>query len=154
MRHRFGEWVIVVSRPIPVLAEASVLFAGLSGMPASRFLLLSTLSNLGISAVYAAVGAFSASTNSFLFLKIPNDYAVSNERNTLSRLVPFSNLKAYGGADLQELFNRLITAKRHSEKYGIKSVEFYPRILTRGGHLRSLLSSIPPHQQEEIQALL
>ena len=87
-------------------------------------------------------------------LKIPNDYAVSNERNTLSRLVPFSNLKAYGGADLQELFNRLITAKRHSEKYGIKSVEFYPRILTRGGHLRSLLSSIPPHQQEEIQALL
>jgi uncharacterized membrane protein YdjX (TVP38/TMEM64 family) len=67
MRHRFGEWVIVVSRPIPVLAEASVLFAGISGMSAYRFLLLSTLSNLGISAVYAAVGAFSASTNSFLF---------------------------------------------------------------------------------------
>ena len=66
LSHRFGEWVIVVSRPIPVLAEASVLFAGISGMPTYRFLLLSTLSNLGISAVYAAVGAFSATTNSFL----------------------------------------------------------------------------------------
>ena len=66
LSHRFGDWVIVVSRPIPVLAEASVLFAGISGMPAYRFLLLSTLSNLGISAVYAAVGAFSATTNSFL----------------------------------------------------------------------------------------
>lgn len=66
MSHHFGEWVIVVSRPIPVLAEASVLFAGISGMSAYRFLLLSTLSNLGISAVYAAVGAFSATINSFL----------------------------------------------------------------------------------------
>jgi hypothetical protein len=26
------------------------------------------------------------------------------------------NLKAYGGADLQEIFNRLINAKRHIEK--------------------------------------
>jgi hypothetical protein len=30
-------------------------------------MLLSTLSNLGVSAVYAAVGAFSATVNSFLF---------------------------------------------------------------------------------------
>lgn len=66
MSHRFGDWVIVVSRPVPVLAEASVLFAGISRMPAYRFLLLSTLSNFGISAVYAAVGAFSATINSFL----------------------------------------------------------------------------------------
>lgn len=66
MSERFGSWVIVISRPVPVLAEASVMFAGLSGMPLHRFLLLSTLSNLGISAVYAAVGAFSATTSSFL----------------------------------------------------------------------------------------
>lgn len=66
MSHRFGDWVIVVSRPVPMLAEASVLFAGISRMPLYRFLLLSTLSNLGISAAYAAVGAFSATVNSFL----------------------------------------------------------------------------------------
>jgi len=77
-----------------------------------------------------------------------------DERNTLSTLFTFSNLKAYGGADLQEIFNRFTNAKRHIEKYGIRAVEFYPRILTRGGYLRSLLSSIPPHQQEETQARL
>jgi len=87
-------------------------------------------------------------------IEIPDDYSVSDERNTLSTLFTFSNLKAYGGADLQEIFNRLTNAKRHIGKYGIRAVEFYPRILTRGGHLRSLLSSIPPHQQEETQARL
>jgi uncharacterized membrane protein YdjX (TVP38/TMEM64 family) len=66
MSHRFGDWVVVVLRPVPVLAEASVMFAGLSQMPLHRFLLLSTLSNLGISAVYAAVGALSANVPSFL----------------------------------------------------------------------------------------
>ena len=35
-------------------------------MPASRFFALSTLANLCISAVYAAVGALSANVNSFL----------------------------------------------------------------------------------------
>jgi len=67
LSQRFGDWVIVVTRAVPVLAEASALFAGISGMPMHQFLLLSTLSNLGISAVYAAVGAFSATVNSFLF---------------------------------------------------------------------------------------
>ena len=63
-------------------------------------------------------------------------------------------MKAYGGADLQEIFNRLINAKRDTEKYGINAFEFYPLILNRGSNLRSLLSSIPPRQQEETQARL
>jgi hypothetical protein len=87
-------------------------------------------------------------------IAIPNDYSVYDERTTLSTLFTFSNLKAYGGADLLEIFNRLTNAKRHIEKYGIRAVEFYPYILTRGGHLRSLISSIPSHQQEESQARL
>ncbi len=83
-------------------------------------------------------------------IEISSDYSVSDERNTL--LFTFSDLKAYGGADLQEIFNRLTNTKRHIERYGIRPVEFYPQILTRGSHLRSLLSSIPTHQQEETQA--
>jgi uncharacterized membrane protein YdjX (TVP38/TMEM64 family) len=63
---RFGDWVIVAARPVPVLAEASVVFAGMSRMPAARFVILTTLSNLAISSVYAAVGALSATLNSFL----------------------------------------------------------------------------------------
>jgi uncharacterized membrane protein YdjX (TVP38/TMEM64 family) len=66
LSQRVGNWVIVISRPVPMLAEASALLAGISGMSTYQFLLLSTLSNLGISVVYAAVGAFSATTNSFL----------------------------------------------------------------------------------------
>jgi len=66
MSRRLGDWVIVASRPVPMLAEASVLFAGIGRMSLYRFLLLSTLSNLAISATYAAVGAFSATVNSFL----------------------------------------------------------------------------------------
>jgi len=66
LRERYGDWVIILARPIPVLAEISVLFAGLGRMPFWRFVWLSTLSNLGISMVYAGIGAFSANLNAFL----------------------------------------------------------------------------------------
>jgi len=62
---RFEDWAVVISRSIPVLAEVSVLFAGLSRMPAARFFLLSTLANLGISLGYALVGAYAANANAF-----------------------------------------------------------------------------------------
>jgi len=63
---RFGSWAIILARPVPVLAEVSVLFAGLGRMPFGRFMLLTSLSNLGISAVYAGIGAFAADLNAFL----------------------------------------------------------------------------------------
>ena len=63
---RFGDWIIIVARPIPVLAEASTLFAGMGRMIFRRYLGLTLLSNLGISAVYGAVGAFATAVNSFL----------------------------------------------------------------------------------------
>jgi uncharacterized membrane protein YdjX (TVP38/TMEM64 family) len=67
LNERFGDWIIVITRPVPVLAEAAVLFAGLGRMRAGRFFLMSTLANTGISIVYAAVGAWSAEVSSFLF---------------------------------------------------------------------------------------
>ena len=63
---RYGVWAIVLSRPIPVLAEATVVFAGLVRAPLGRFMLLTALSNLGIAAGYAAIGAFSMRLDSFL----------------------------------------------------------------------------------------
>lgn len=63
---RFGDWTIVIFRAVPVLAEASVLFAGIAGMPVRRFLLLTTLSNAGIALAYAAVGAYALEAGSFL----------------------------------------------------------------------------------------
>jgi membrane protein DedA with SNARE-associated domain len=63
---RYGVWAVVVCRPIPVLAEATVVFAGLVRAPLGRFLRLTALSNLGIAAGYAAIGAFSMQLDSFL----------------------------------------------------------------------------------------
>jgi uncharacterized membrane protein YdjX (TVP38/TMEM64 family) len=65
VRH-YGDWTIVMCRPVPVLAEASVIFAGLVGAPFGRFLALTALSNLGVAIGYAAFGAFSMSVDSFL----------------------------------------------------------------------------------------
>lgn len=63
---RFGDWAVVACRPVPVLAEASVLVAGAARVPAGRYVAMVSLSNLAVSAVYAAAGAWSANVNSFL----------------------------------------------------------------------------------------
>lgn len=63
---RYGDLAIVLCRPVPVLAEATVVFAGLIRMPVGRFTRLTGLSNLGIALGYAAFGALSLSINSFL----------------------------------------------------------------------------------------
>lgn len=63
---RYGPWALVVCRPIPVLAEASVVFGGLVRTPVVPFIGLTMLSNLGIAIAYAAVGAFSMRVQSFL----------------------------------------------------------------------------------------
>lgn len=64
---RWGVWGIIIARPIPVLAEVSAFAAGIGGMDLKQYLLLSSLANLGISAVYAATGAFAASSDAFFF---------------------------------------------------------------------------------------
>ena len=63
---RYGDWTIVMCRPVPVLAEASVVFAGLVRAPFGRFAALTALSNLGIALGYAAFGTFSMRIDSFL----------------------------------------------------------------------------------------
>jgi hypothetical protein len=51
---------------VPVLAEASVVFAGLVHAPFGRFMRLTALSNLGIALGYSAFGAYSLRMDSFL----------------------------------------------------------------------------------------
>jgi uncharacterized membrane protein YdjX (TVP38/TMEM64 family) len=63
---RYGDWTIVLCRPVPVLAEASVLFAGIIRAPFARVMRLTALANLGIALGYAAFGAFSMRVDSFL----------------------------------------------------------------------------------------
>jgi uncharacterized membrane protein YdjX (TVP38/TMEM64 family) len=63
---RNAGWALALMRPIPVLAEASALFAGVARVPLSVYIAVTTLANAGISTVYAAVGANAFDTNSFL----------------------------------------------------------------------------------------
>lgn len=65
-QQRYGDWMLMLFRAVPVLAEASVFFAGLTLMPLRRFLLITATSNLGISLAYAGTGAFFAGRESFL----------------------------------------------------------------------------------------
>ncbi len=63
---RHGNWSVILARPVPVLAEASAFFAGISKMNFRAFVLISSLSNLGISLMYSVVGSYSVSVNSIL----------------------------------------------------------------------------------------
>ena len=54
---RHGTWILGACRPVPVLAEASVVVAGVAGLPAGKVLLVTTLANIGVAAVYAFLGA-------------------------------------------------------------------------------------------------
>ena len=66
LQNKYGDWIIILSRAVPVLAEASILTAGIGRMRFKRFILLVLLSNLGISIAYSFIGAYSGYINSFL----------------------------------------------------------------------------------------
>ena len=55
---RFGPAVLVLTRAVPVFAEASVLIAGIHRLSWKRFLPAVFLSNLGIGLAYSAFGDF------------------------------------------------------------------------------------------------
>lgn len=63
---RYGSLAIVLCRPVPVMAEASVILAGLMKAPFTPFLATCAWSNLGVALGYAAIGAFSMQVESFL----------------------------------------------------------------------------------------
>ena len=55
---KYGIWLVLAMRPVPVLAEASLLFAGIARQHFVRTMIIATLGNLVVSGIYAAVGAF------------------------------------------------------------------------------------------------
>jgi len=56
---RYGVATLLLTRPLPLLAEASVLVCGSSGMSVIRFLAAVGFCNFVISVAYAAAGAYS-----------------------------------------------------------------------------------------------
>jgi uncharacterized membrane protein YdjX (TVP38/TMEM64 family) len=61
LSQRYGAWILVVTRALPVLAEAAVLFLGATRLSWRQFLPPVMLSNLGIAAVYSVLGHFARS---------------------------------------------------------------------------------------------
>jgi uncharacterized membrane protein YdjX (TVP38/TMEM64 family) len=53
---RYGPWVLIATRALPILAEAAVLLFGATRLSWRRFLPAVMLSNLGIAAVYSVLG--------------------------------------------------------------------------------------------------
>lgn len=61
---KHGVGLLVAMRAVPVLAEASVVVAGSSGMPRGRVVLVTTAANVVIAAVYAAAGSVATDAGS------------------------------------------------------------------------------------------
>lgn len=65
-QERNSGWWLLLLRPVPVLAEASVIFSGIGREPPGVAAVWVLLGNAVVSAVYAAVGAWSGSSESML----------------------------------------------------------------------------------------
>lgn len=63
-QRRLGPLLIVLSRPVPLLAEAATLLAGASGMRCRDFLAAAASGNLAIALLWTAVGAAGRSSDS------------------------------------------------------------------------------------------
>ena len=80
-------------------------------------------------------------------ITIPSDYSIEKNRDALSTLFTFSDLKTYGGADLNAICERLTKRKEWFSIYDVKAMRFYPHILTRNRFLKNILTSIHPNQK-------
>jgi hypothetical protein len=87
-------------------------------------------------------------------IPIPENYSLEKNRESLQTIFTFSDLKTYGGANIDAIYQRLIKAKEAFSIYKVEASQYYPEILSRSKFLHKLLGSIPPNQQLEAQAKL
>ncbi|MDP2846121.1 MAG: hypothetical protein Q8N79_08655 [Candidatus Methanoperedens sp.] len=87
-------------------------------------------------------------------ITLPEDYSLEKNREILSTLFTFSDLKTYGGANLGAIHERLMKTKEWFSVYKVSAMRFYPRILTRNRFLKNILSSIHPDQKKAAQIRL
>lgn len=59
LNERLSIWTIILTRPLPILAEATILLLGSLQLPLLRLLLPLVVSNLVIAFAYASIGAWS-----------------------------------------------------------------------------------------------
>jgi hypothetical protein len=79
-------------------------------------------------------------------ITFPENYSVEENRNSLKTIFTFSDLKIYGGPDIEAILQRLIKAKQSFSIYEVDADRYYPEILRKDRFLIKLLGSIPPNQ--------
>jgi hypothetical protein len=87
-------------------------------------------------------------------IPFPENYSIEKNLESLQTIFTFSDLKTYGGANIDAIYQRLIKAKDAFSIYKVEASQYYPEILSRSKFLHKLLGSIPPNQQLEAQAKL
>jgi hypothetical protein len=87
-------------------------------------------------------------------IPFPENYSLEKNRESLQTIFTFSDLKTYGGANIDAIYQRWIKAKEAFSIYKVEASQYYPEILSRSKFLHKLLGSIPPNQQLEAQAKL
>jgi uncharacterized membrane protein YdjX (TVP38/TMEM64 family) len=83
---RSAPWALAAMRPVPVLAEASALVAGVSRMHVPAYFVVTTLANAGISAIYCGTGANAGGAASF-FLAFAASLALPGAAMLVDRLL-------------------------------------------------------------------
>jgi hypothetical protein len=87
-------------------------------------------------------------------IPFPDNYSLEKNRESLRTIFTFSDLKIYGGADIEGIYKRLVEAKEAFSIYNVSANRYYPEILSKRKFLKKLLNSIPPNQQLEVQEKL
>lgn len=64
MTEDIGVTTLILSRPVPAIAELVTLAAGITRMPFGRFLLTTVVANLGVAIVFAGIGAAALASGS------------------------------------------------------------------------------------------
>ncbi|MEM7099623.1 MAG: VTT domain-containing protein [Pseudomonadota bacterium] len=63
---RIGAPTLVLTRTVPMFAEVTTLAAGITGYPFKRFLVLTSLANVGVAIVFAGIGSAASELESGL----------------------------------------------------------------------------------------
>lgn len=66
LAYRLGTLSLICLRGVPVLAETSVVAAGMQHYPLRAFILVTTLANAGLALAYSAIGTFLVAQNALL----------------------------------------------------------------------------------------
>jgi len=67
---RFGPLVVVVTRPLPILAEAAAILAGATGMPWRSFLAAAAPANLAIAFAWSLAGSLGRDADSLQWVAV------------------------------------------------------------------------------------